>query len=145
MTKKVQRKRLGPFKIIKWIGELNYQLRLPLEMKSKSIRNTFHVNLLTKSLDDTIPNRAPTQPPPIEMDSDNKWEVEHILDSRVQAKTLQYLVKWNNSCHWRIHASWQQTSQTHQTSLGSSIKHTQKPHNKSVQQYSTRNYIGVLW
>jgi hypothetical protein len=52
------------------------------------------VSLLTRAPKDTIPDRIPTKPPPIKIDSDEEWEVEEILDSRIQKRVLQYLVKW---------------------------------------------------
>jgi len=50
MTKKLRKKRIGPYCITERIGELNYWLQLPKEMIDKKVHNIFHISLLTKAL-----------------------------------------------------------------------------------------------
>ena len=96
MTKKLRKKRIGPFKVLQRIGELSYQLELLDEMMDKGIHNVFHISLLTKAPKDTIPGRIPARPLPIIIDSEEEMEVETILDSRMRNRQLQYLVKWKD-------------------------------------------------
>jgi len=52
----------------------------------------------------TIPGRIHDPPPPIEINDEQKYEVEDILDSRNSNRQLQYLVHWHgydvNECTW---------------------------------------------
>ena len=54
MTKKLRKKRIGPLKILRKIGDLNYQVELPASMIDKNIHDVFHINLLTKAPKDMI-------------------------------------------------------------------------------------------
>lgn len=62
MMKKLWKKRIGPLRVLRKIGDLNYQLELPTSMMDKNIHNVFHINLLTKAPKDTIPGRIPPKP-----------------------------------------------------------------------------------
>src|SRR5260370_18885563 len=68
MVKKLQKKRIGPYKIIEKIGELNYRLDISPEMREKGVHDMFHIALLTKAPNDKIPERKPEEPIPIEID-----------------------------------------------------------------------------
>jgi hypothetical protein len=85
---------LGPFPIIAKLSNLLYRLKLPNTLR---IHNVFHVSLLEKYTQDTIPGRCKTRPPPIiTPEGDIEWEVHRVLDSRLfgRWKKLQYLVSW---------------------------------------------------
>jgi len=41
-----------------------------------------------------FPGRTQPPPPPVELEDDVEWEVEEILDSRIQRGKIQYLVHW---------------------------------------------------
>jgi len=97
MTRKLRKKRIGPYRVTDRIGELNYRLQLPKEMMDKKVHDVFHISLLTKAPHDEIIGRRPTNPPPIIIDSEEEWEVEEILDSRFKNRQLQYLVKWTGT------------------------------------------------
>ena len=56
-----------------------------------SIHNLFHVSLLDTHHTSRIPGRLPSPPPPIQLSTGEEYEVDQILDSRLQ---LQYLVLW---------------------------------------------------
>jgi hypothetical protein len=93
-SSKLDYKRLGPFKILKVVGEAKsaYKLELPAQMR---IHPVFHVSLLSPYRANTIPGRqqAPA-PPPIVIDGNDEWELEKILDSRIHYRKLQYYVDW---------------------------------------------------
>jgi hypothetical protein len=93
-SKKLDFKRIGPFKILEVIGEAKsaYKLDLPAQMK---IHPVFHVSLLSSYRPDTIPGRQQAPPPPpVVIEGNDEWEVEKILDSRVHYRKLQYYVDW---------------------------------------------------
>jgi Chromo (CHRromatin Organisation MOdifier) domain len=92
-SKKLDWKRLGPFKIIKRVGLQSYQLDLPPTMK---IHDVFHVSLLDPYKSSSIPAHSfPPAPPPLYVQDDQEyWEVENILDSKFIGRRLYYLVKW---------------------------------------------------
>jgi hypothetical protein len=89
---KLDWKRFGPFKIIKKINDVAFQLQLPQSMKL--LHDTFHVSLLEPATQNTLENRTDVIPDPIVIDQHEEYEVDEILDSRVIRRKLQYLVSW---------------------------------------------------
>src|SRR5690606_34362405 len=89
---KLDFKKIGPFKILDKVSEVNYRLKLPDTMK---IHPVFHVALLEPAhedtpIEDTI--HAETEEP--------EYEVEKILDSMLDDDgKIKYLVKWKNFPH----------------------------------------------
>ena len=92
-SQKLSHKRLGPFTIVRKVGNGTYQLCLLPSMSR--LHPVFNVVKLTLALEDPIQGRCP-QPPPLPkiIDREEEWVVEEILDSRVVNWKLQYLVKW---------------------------------------------------
>ena len=78
---KLDNKWLGPFMIKQVIGHNARYLELPETMH---IHPVFHVSLLEPY--NGQESERPTQEPPrpIEIDGEEEWEVEAILDSRLQ-------------------------------------------------------------
>jgi len=91
-SKKLDHKNLGPFKILQKIGSHAYKLELPASMK---VHPVFHVCMLLPppQLPD-IPNRNTEPPPPVQVDGQEEFVVERILNSRHYRGKLQYLVSW---------------------------------------------------
>ena len=81
---------IGPFQITEQVGHA-YRLDLPLTMK---IHNVFSPDKLRKAADDPLPGQVQEPPEPVEINDDEEWEVEQILDSCIHQKKLQYWVKW---------------------------------------------------
>lgn len=55
----------------------------------KGIHPVFHVSLLEPSK-----GELDAEPPPIEVEGEEEWEVEAVLDSKLLHGKLWYLVKW---------------------------------------------------
>ena len=85
-SKKLDYKKMGPFKIIKKVGTSSYKLNLPTSMK---IHNTFHLSLLEPYEDNKFPSQIQTPPPPIEIDGEPEYELEEIIDFRLYSNKLQ--------------------------------------------------------
>jgi hypothetical protein len=104
-AQKLDPKRIGPFKIIKVLSKLNYQLELPSTMNK--IHNVFHVSLLTKfNHSDAFPTRPnEINRPPATVLPDQKedvYEVEQILKHKKIGRQVHYLVHWKG---YPIHES----------------------------------------
>jgi RNase H-like domain found in reverse transcriptase/Reverse transcriptase (RNA-dependent DNA polymerase)/Integrase zinc binding domain/Chromo (CHRromatin Organisation MOdifier) domain len=87
-SKKLTDKFLGPFKVLEAVGKAAYKLQLPA--RYGRIHPTFHVTLLE-------PYRRRTGvvlPDPVEIEGEEEWEVEEVLDVRTAQKKKQYLVRW---------------------------------------------------
>jgi hypothetical protein len=82
-SKKLDHKKLGPFKILKKIGTLNYKLQLPTTIR---IHPVFHVSLLEKA------NQNARQAK-IEIDGKEEYEVKKILEEALIKEGKHYLVK----------------------------------------------------
>ena len=102
-SKKLDYKRIGPFKIVSRVNKNTYKLDLP---PTASIHDVFHVSLLDK-YKPPLPGQQGAEPHPtiIEDDAENEWEVERILDSRFQYRKLQYLVQWAGYSY--VRTSWE--------------------------------------
>ena len=90
LSKKLDHKMLGPFKVIRNKGVL-VELQPPQSMK---IHNVFHPNLLQKASTDLLTNEVNEAPPPVIINNEEEWEVEDILDAKSHRGKLQYQVKW---------------------------------------------------
>jgi hypothetical protein len=92
-TKKLGPRFYGPYRIVKKVSPVSYQLELPGTMR---IHDVFHVSLLRRHQPEPedMQGRAPHQPPPVVQDGVEEYEVEKILDERGTGKYRRYLVKW---------------------------------------------------
>jgi transposase InsO family protein len=87
-NKKLDYKYLGPFEITDAVGTQAYRLRLPETLK---VHPVFHVSLLEPY---TGNDHGAAPPEPLNVDGEEQWEVEEVLDSRIHRGHLEYLVKW---------------------------------------------------
>src|ERR1700744_1422278 len=90
-SKKLDYKKMGPFKIIKKVGTNSYKLDLPTSMR---IHNSFHISLLEPYEDNKFPSHIQTPPPPIEIEGEPEYELEEIIDSSLYRNKLKYRAKW---------------------------------------------------
>ena len=78
---------LGPFTVIQ---VRDYELDLPPLLK---IHPVFHVNRLSP-YKETKENGKPPPPEPVEVNGQEEWEIECILDSWFYCHQFQYLICW---------------------------------------------------
>ena len=86
-------KQYGPFKIIKEVSLVVFQLALP---PSWNIHDVFHTSLLTPYHKTTTHGPNFSQPPPDLIDGEEEYEVERIIGHYLYGRNRasQYLVKW---------------------------------------------------
>jgi hypothetical protein len=72
--------RLGPFTIIKQINDVAFQLKL---LDSMKIHPMFQVFLLEPCHASTIPRLVSKPPSPIEVNGEQKYEVEFFFDFKL--------------------------------------------------------------
>lgn len=89
-SQKLDHKRLGPFKIIKAINSVTFELELP---ESYRIANCFHTSLLEPVSEEYLKNMKPSLQPVI-IDSHEEYYVDKILDMKQVDGRTYYLVKW---------------------------------------------------
>ena len=75
-SKKLAPQRYEPFKVLKQILPVTYQLLLPPQMK---IHNIFHVDLLTPYIETQAYGENYPQPPPKIIDGEEEYKVEMII------------------------------------------------------------------
>lgn len=86
-SKKLDFRKIGPFKVDERISTSNYRLAIPATMKLRT--NVFHISLL-----EPAPKSAQIDTSIEAEDEEEEWDVEMILDSRITDGQLEYLVKW---------------------------------------------------
>jgi hypothetical protein len=69
----------------------SYEVKLPETIK---IHNVFSPDRLRKAADDPLPGQVNELPPPIVIDTEQEWEVQEIVASKLVNRKLHYRVKW---------------------------------------------------
>ena len=90
-SKKIDYKKSGPFKILPKIWTSAYKLALP---PSIAIYNRFHFSLHEPYQDNRSSSQIKEPPPPIQIEGEDEYELEEIIDSRLHYNKLQYRAKW---------------------------------------------------
>lgn len=93
-SRKLDSPRAGPFLVLADPNlKTPYAVRLELP-DSMHIHPVRHVSELEPAANDPLPGQQQPPPPPIEVDGEDEWAVDEILDSRMFRRKLQYKVKW---------------------------------------------------
>jgi hypothetical protein len=123
---KLKPKWYGPFKIIKEISSVVYQLRLLMAWR---IHNVFHASLLLPYHETTTHGPNFSRPPPELIDREEEYQVERIMGHRKTGRgnKLQYLVKWVG--YPDSDNTWEPITQVHAPDL---IKDYQRQHRSSI-------------
>jgi hypothetical protein len=106
-SNKLMYKYIGPYRITRRISNVTYEVLLP---RNSKLHNVFYVNRLrkfyprlTQFADD---DGRDIEPPPTIIDNDYEWEIEDIINHRMnKKKQREYLVKWSG--YTSIHNSWE--------------------------------------
>ena len=83
-------KQLGPFKVMKVIFEVDYQLKLPPILK---LHDIFHVDHLSSYRGNEVNGLLPPSPKPMEVEGEENYKVDHVHDACMFGKTLKFLVR----------------------------------------------------
>jgi hypothetical protein len=123
---KLKPKRYGPFKIIREISPVVYQLRLPVAWR---IHDVFHASLLLPYRETTAHGPNFSRPPLELIDREEEYQVECIMGHRNmgRGKKLQYLIKWKG--YPDSDNTWEPATQIHTPDL---IKQYQTQHRSSI-------------
>ena len=78
----------GPYKILEKVGN-SYRVEL---LESIKVHSVFSLDKLRKAATDPLPRQKNVPLLPIQVNSDNEWEVDEILASKLVGKTLKYYV-----------------------------------------------------
>ena len=111
---KLNPKRYGPFKIIKEISPVAYQLQLP---PSWNIHPVFHASLLSSYSETPLHSPNFSRPPPDLIENKEEYEVEQIKAHQnfSRSKHLQYLIKWKG--YPESDNTWEDTTDVHAPEL----------------------------
>ena len=95
-TRKLADLQLGPYRITEKVGDLDYRLALPSGLSR--LHPVFHVDKLSPWRGNDINGALPPPPEPVELDDEQEYEVDEVLDSkwtnRGRRRQLHYLVSW---------------------------------------------------
>ena len=75
----------------------SHAMRLALPRRLSRLHPVFHVSMLEPHQPSQIPDRTVPPPPPVEVEGKLEFEVERILDLKIDRRRrckLLYLVKW---------------------------------------------------
>lgn len=121
-TKKLLPRWIGPFTIIKKINDVAYRVALPDNMKR--VHDVFHVSLLKKHVTD---GRTAPPPPPIEVDGEQYFHIERILDHRFikggkkgNRARPEYLIRWEG--YSAEHDTWEPENNIAASELGETLR-----------------------
>ena len=109
-SNKLKLKYAGPYKIVKKINDVTFELELHQVQSVKQPERKFHVSKLRRFyprflrfVDSDKVDEVPQ--PPILIDEDVEYEVEEVLDKRVVKGKPEYLIRWQG--YSKYHDTWE--------------------------------------
>ncbi len=84
---KLDHRRIGPYKIVKVVSPWAYKPELPDEVQIHSVQ---HVSYLDPVDKEPFPGQQAPLSPPVQVDREDEWYVDEILDSRMRRRRLEY-------------------------------------------------------
>lgn len=85
----------GPYKILeRWQETSTYRLDLPPDDRAHPTFHSSKLKLYSANDPDLFPSRQPTRPEPIDVDGQEEYEVEAIVDEKGRGRTKRFMVKW---------------------------------------------------
>ncbi len=80
----------GPYEVLEKVGHA-YRVKLP---KSIRVHPVFSPDKLCKASTDPLPGQKNEPPMPIQVNGEDEWEVDEVLNSRLVRGVLKYQVRW---------------------------------------------------
>ena len=93
-SRKLDYKREGPFKIMEDPNLKTlyaYRVDFPANIKVHPVR---HISEEEPAANEPYPSQVVPPPLPLEIDGEEEWGVEAVLDDKIRYRKLQYLIKW---------------------------------------------------
>jgi hypothetical protein len=90
--KKLDDKRHGPFKVVRKVGSLSYELKLPDTWKVHPVFNTVFLKPWVPPVAEH--QKAVPLPPPDVVDSVDLYKVGEVLNIKVHNRSLWYYIRW---------------------------------------------------
>jgi hypothetical protein len=136
-SRKLGPKRLGPFTVVKKHADLDYEPKLPPSLK---VHRVFHIDCLSPWKGNDVNGVNPPPPEPIEIDEEEEYEVNGVLDSRFYRRQLQYLVSFKG--YNTGHNMWLPHFNVHTPAL---IKEFHREHPNTPQRFSAALFWTLPW
>ena len=96
LSRKLDHKREGPFRIMEDPNlktPYPYKVEFPADIRVHPVR---HISELEPAADGSYPGQVALPPPQVEIEGEEEWEVEEVLDAKIRYRKLQYLIKWTD-------------------------------------------------
>jgi hypothetical protein len=88
-TRKLDWKRLGPFRVQNQVSLYAYELDLPVSIR---IHRVQPVSLLDPVVEDLLEGQVVLSPPSVEVDGEEEYQVSSVEDCQMYRSQLQYLI-----------------------------------------------------
>src|SRR5260370_2350612 len=110
-SQKLKDKYDGPYRILRKINAVSYELELPEEQRANGVHPVFHVSKLRKFIPrldtfaDDAGNDVPAPPALLDDEGYEQWEVGKVLDKKRARNKVKYLIKWKG--YSEDHNTWE--------------------------------------
>ena len=113
-SSKLAIQRVGPFKIIRKVSKLAYELELPEQMRIHPVVSVAQLEPAPHPDADPYRRQVDRNPPPVfeaTADEPEEYTIERLLDRKYVRRKLKYLVKWQGWDHQ--HNTWEPVDELH--------------------------------